>query len=108
MTALIVGADRVDTIRAEIFRMAGNLGITGEADHWTGRKTLDARREIPLDTRLVIIVCDRANHMLMRNVRTQAERRNIPVVFCRHSATELRERLFSLSPPASGKRWLAS
>ena len=98
MTALIVGADKVDTIRAEIFRIAGHLGITGDADHWAGRKVGDSRREIPRDTRLVVIVCDRASHMLMKNVRNQAERRNIPIIFCRHSATELRERLGCLGP----------
>lgn len=96
MNALIVGADKVDTIRAEITRIAPQLGLSGEADHWPGRKVGDAKRDLPRDVNLVVIVCDRTSHMLMRHVRTQADRRKIPVVFCRHSATELRERLDSL------------
>ena len=54
----------------------------------------------------MVIVCDRASHMLMKSVRDQAERRNIPIVFCRHSATELRERLCSLDPRASTGRFM--
>lgn len=97
MNALIVGADRVHTIRAEISRIAPHLGLSGTTDHWDGRKAGDAKREVPQDVSLVVIVCDRASHMLVNSVRKQADRRNIPVVFCRHSATELRERLTNLS-----------
>ena len=92
MPALIVGADRVDTIRAEILRVAGRLGIHG-VDHWPGRKAGEGRRVLPCHTRLVVFVCDRANHMLMRHVRRQAEAQGVAMVFCRHSAIELRERL---------------
>jgi len=96
MQALIVGADRVETIRAEIDRVADRLGIR-EVDHWPGRKAGDGRRQLSRRTRLVVFVCDRSNHMLMRHVRRQAEDLGVPMVFCRHSATELRERLEGLN-----------
>lgn len=96
MQVLIVGADRVETIRAEIFRVAGRLGIR-DVDHWPGRKAGEGRRVLSSRTRLVVFVCDRANHMLMRHVRRQAQEQGVPMVFCRHSATELRERLEGLS-----------
>ena len=96
MQALIVGADRIEGIRAEIYRLGAQLGIR-EVDHWTGRKVADCRRSLSRRTGLVIFMCDRANHMLMRNVRKQAEDMGIPMVFCRHSATELRERLEDLA-----------
>ena len=95
MQALIVGADRVDGIRAEIDRVAARLGIR-EVDHWPGRKVADCRRALSRRTGLVIFMCDRANHMLMHNVRRQAEGLGIPMVFCRHSAIELRARLENL------------
>ena len=101
MQALIVGADRIDTIRSEIFRVAVHFGIK-DVDHWPGRKASESRRAIPRRTGLVVFVCDRANHMLMRNVRRQAEDLGIPMVFCRHSATELRERLDDLACTACG------
>jgi hypothetical protein len=96
MQALIVGADRIEGIRAEILRVADQFGIK-DIDHWTGRKASEARRQLPSKTSLVVFMCDRANHMLVRNVRKQAEDMGIPMVFCHHSATEVRERLDDLS-----------
>ena len=96
MQALIVGADRIETIREEIYRVAERLGIDDVA-HWPGRKAGDGRRVLSRRTRLVVFVCDRANHMLMRHVRRQAEEVGASMVFCRHSATELRERLAGLN-----------
>ena len=96
MQAVIVGADRIEGIRSEILRVADQFGIKG-IDHWTGRKAAENRRQLSCRTGLVVFMCDRANHMLMRNVRKQAEEMGIPVVFARHSATEVRERLDDLS-----------
>lgn len=96
MQAVIVGADRIEGIRAEILRVADEFGIK-DIDHWTGRKASESRRQLPSRTGLVVFMCDRANHMLMKNVRKQAEGLGIPMVFCRHSATEVRERLEDLS-----------
>lgn len=95
MHALIVGADRIDTLREEIARVADHFSITG-LEHWSGRKTGDACRPLPSRTGLVIVVCNRSNHMLVKNVRSQANRRGIPLVYCRHSALEVRERLSDL------------
>ena len=96
MQAVIVGADRIEGIRSEILRVADQFGIK-QIDHWTGRKASENRRQLSRRTGLVVFMCDRANHMLMRNVRKQAEDLGIPMVFCRHSATEVRERLDDLS-----------
>lgn len=96
MQAVIVGADRIEGIRSEILRVADQFGIKA-IDHWTGRKASESRRQLSRRTGLVVFMCDRANHMLMRNVRKQAEELGIPMVFCRHSATEVRERLDDLS-----------
>lgn len=96
MQALIVGADRVEGIRAEILRHADQFGIR-DIEHWPGRKVSDTSRQLPRKTGLVVFMCDRANHMLMRNVRKQAADMGIPMVFCRHSVTDLRERLGELS-----------
>ncbi|WP_398305918.1 DUF2325 domain-containing protein [Zoogloea sp.] len=95
MQAVIVGADRIEGIRSEILRVADQFGIK-DIDHWTGRKASENRRQLSRRTGLVVFMCDRANHMLMRNVRKQAEDLGIPMVFCRHSATEVRERLDEL------------
>lgn len=92
MKALIVGADRVGPIRQELEQ--GAQFTTTE--HWTGRKVGDERRAIPSGTRLVVVICDRINHKLLRNVREQARRQDVPLLYAHHSLTEIREKLAGL------------
>lgn len=91
MRALIVGADRVRTIRAEVEQLQP-FGVT-RTDCWSGRHTGDVRRIIPADTRLVIVLCDRLNHNLLASVRRQAEERRLPLLYCRHSLIDVRDKL---------------
>jgi hypothetical protein len=103
MQALIVGADRVRGVRDEILRAAPRLGIE-QVEHWPGRKVAESRRQVSNRTALVVFMCDRANHMLMHNVRRQAEARGIPMVFCRHSGAQVRVQLEALMPVGAGDR----
>lgn len=95
MKALVVGADRIDAIRAELERTAP-FGVR-RTEHWSGRQVGDVRRAIPGDTRLVVVLCDRVNHDLLHSVRRQAGRRGLPVVYCRHSLVELRDKVARLT-----------
>lgn len=96
--ALVVGADRVDAIRAELEQSA-HLGVT-RTEHWSGRQVGDNRRAIPSDTRFVVVLCDRINHDLLYSVRRQAESRGVPVVYCRHSLVDMRDKLARFVVPA--------
>ncbi|ANQ85564.1 DUF2325 domain-containing protein [Azoarcus olearius] len=96
--ALVVGADRVDAIRAEL-EQAAHLGVT-RTEHWSGRQVGDNRRQIPGDTRLVVVLCDRINHDLLYSVRRQAASRGLPVVYCRHSLVDMRDKLARFVVPA--------
>lgn len=95
MKALIVGADHVDPIKEELVGNPYFCGVT-VTEHWTGRKVGDERRKIPLGTGLVVVICNRLNHQLLRSVREQARRRSLPMLYARHSLTEIREKLASL------------
>jgi hypothetical protein len=95
MTALIVGADHVEPIRQEIVRLAGSIGIS-RTEHWSGRKTGDVKRAVPGGTRLIVVMCDRISHPLLSSVRKQAEKLRVPVIFCRHSIIDMREKLSRL------------
>lgn len=99
MKALIVGADHVDPIKEELVSNPRLAGFTA-TEHWTGRKVGDERRRIPQETGLVVVICDRINHKLLRSVREQARRRSLPLLYARHSLPEIREKLASLSPAA--------
>ena len=92
MSLLIVGADNVRTIENEVARLAPAL-LDAPTEHWSGRKAGDSRRVIPSHTRLVVVVCARVNHELLRHVRRQAEKSDVPLIYCRHSALEMREKL---------------
>jgi hypothetical protein len=89
MKALIVGADHVEPIRQELLQP----GDITDTEHWSGRKVGDERRKIPGGTGLIVVICDRINHKLLRNVREQARRRDLPLLYARHSVTEVREKL---------------
>lgn len=91
MRALIVGADRVRGIREEV-EQSRPFGVT-RTDCWDGRHVGDVRRVIPADTRLVIVLCDRLNHNLLASVRRQAEDRSLPLVYCRHSRVDVRDKI---------------
>ncbi len=95
MTALIVGADRVEPIRQEIVRLASGIGIS-RTEHWSGRKNGDVKRCIPGGTRLVVVMCDRVSHPLLSSVRKQADKLRVPVIFCRHSIIDMRDKLSRL------------
>ncbi|WP_018607482.1 DUF2325 domain-containing protein [Uliginosibacterium gangwonense] len=95
MKALIVGADHIEPIRREL-EMSFSGGFT-RTEHWSGRKVGDERRKIPSDTSLVVVICDRVNHKLLRNVREQAQRQDVPLLYAHHSLTEIRAKLSGMS-----------
>lgn len=96
MKALIVGADHVEPIRRELEQSC--VGRFTRTEHWSGRKVGDERRKIPNDTSLIVVICDRINHKLLRNVREQAERQDVPLLYARHSLTEIRAKLGEMRP----------
>jgi len=96
MKALIVGADHVDPIKQELAHSPHLAGISS-TEHWTGRKVGDERRKIPSGTGLIVVICDRINHKLLRNVREQAKQKDVPMLYARHSLTEIREKLAGMT-----------
>ncbi len=80
MTAVIVGGDYIKPIE-KVFAGKGVKRV----EHWTGRKAGDLRKTLPLDTALVVLLCDYVNHSLAKKVRDDADRRGFPVIYCRRS-----------------------
>ena len=100
MNALIVGADRIEPIRQELERHSESLGIR-RCLHWSGRHVGDSRRQVPGDTRVIVMICDRLSHQLLNNVRKQAQKLGVPVIYARHSLVEVREKLEALRQPGA-------
>ncbi|MFT3735516.1 MAG: DUF2325 domain-containing protein [Rhodocyclaceae bacterium] len=95
MNALIVGADRIEPIRQELERQ----GIS-RCLHWSGRTVGDTRRQVPDNTRVIVVICDRLNHQLLNSVRKQAGKLGVPVIYARHSLIEVRSKLQTLAEAA--------
>jgi hypothetical protein len=90
MAALIVGGDRIERYRSYLHEKGFS-----RVRHWSGRKQSDCRREIPGDTRLIVMMVDQINHGFASRIRKTADARNLPVVFCRRSIEQLRTGLES-------------
>lgn len=88
MAALIVGGDYIKPIE----KIITERGL-GKIQHWTGRKKGDLKRTVPVDTRLVVLLCDYLCHSLAKKVRSDAERLGLPVIYCRRSVGEFCEKL---------------
>ena len=107
MTTLVIGGDRIETLRREL----ASHGLS-DVEHWGGRKPADARRPIPARVGLVVVVTDQLNHSMLYNVTLRATRLDLPIVYTRRSGHELRARLGELfgnpdaAPPAAGRDWL--
>jgi hypothetical protein len=88
MTTLVIGGDRIDTIRRE-------LGVHGlnDVEHWVGRKPADARKTIPDRVKLVVVVTDQLSHSMLYSATVGATRNGLPIIYTRRSAYELREQL---------------
>lgn len=96
MTALIVGGDYIEPLRREV--VAHGME---HVEHWDGRKPGCLTRTLPAGTRVVIVLCDYIGHQLQVGLKKQAGRAGVPVLFCRRSVHDLRDKLdrFAASRP---------
>lgn len=83
MTVLLVGADRLGNIPKELEQYGCKKII-----HWDGRKSQN--KAIPSKVDMVLVFHDFINHRLMDEVKLQAKKRCLPIVFSRRGVTDLR------------------
>ena len=86
----------METLKREILAY-GHADI----EHWSGRKVGFARRLLPENARLIVLLCDYVNHNLAITLNRRARRSGAALLFCRHSANELRQKLGAM---AAGER----
>ena len=91
MTTLVIGGDRIDSIRREL----AEHGLE-DIEHWGGRKPADTRRPIPARVRLVVMVTDQLSHNMLYSATIRATRLDLPIIYSRRSAIELRDKLAQL------------
>lgn len=88
MQALIVGGDRIESIKRQVIAQGYN-----HIEHWSGRKKGFLNRSLSSRTRLIVLICDYINHSLALKLKNKAQRQGIPVVYSRHCVHELRDKL---------------
>ncbi len=90
MQALIVGGDQIESIKRQILAQGYD-----HIEHWSGRKKGFLNRSLSSRTRLIVMIYDYVNHSLAITLKNKAQRQGIPIVYCRHSAHELKDKLSS-------------
>lgn len=80
MSALIIGGDKIDSIRDALIAQ----GIT-RISHWVGRKPGDMQNIIPKHTQRIIVLTDYVNHGLVGKVKKDAKRLAIPIEYTKNS-----------------------
>ncbi len=85
MSVLIIGGDKINTIKA-ILAQFGDFSIT----HWDTRKKSSAcRKDIPQNTDYVLMLTDFINHNAMYKYRKEAKKKNIPLICTKRSASSI-------------------
>lgn len=87
MCALIIGGDKVNTLTKTL----KDLGVT-KTKHWDARnKSGTCKKVIPKETECVIMLTAFLNHNVMKHFKSEAKKRNLPVICSKHSASCLYE-----------------
>lgn len=85
MSILIIGGDKIDTIKG-ILAQFGDFSIT----HWDTRKKSSAcRKDIPQNTDYILMLTDFINHNAMYKYRKEAKKKNIPLICTKRSASSV-------------------
>lgn len=91
MAVLIVGADRLGNIDEKL-RQDGVQKII----HWTGRCKSCTKKCIPVDVDQIIVFCDFINHPLMGNIKKQAKKYGVPIIYSKR-AISFKEDIFRMN-----------
>jgi len=75
MSIMIIGGDDIGMIKSVLL----DLGAA-KVNHIAGRKNSDSFRELPCDTRCVIMLTNFINHNAMKAFKKQAKSRDIPLI----------------------------
>ena len=87
MCALIIGGDKVTTLS----NVLKELGVT-KINHWDARnKSSACKKTIPQDTGCVVMLTSYLNHNAMKHFKSEAKKRDLPVICSKQSASCLYE-----------------
>ncbi|HEC1797262.1 TPA: DUF2325 domain-containing protein [Campylobacter lari] len=83
MSVLVIGADEIAPIKAVLT----NLGAKS-IEHWDARNENRVNRKpIPQNTECIVMLTSFLNHNTMKKIKTEAKKRNIPLVCAKRSVS---------------------
>lgn len=83
MSVLVIGADEITPIKAVL----KNLGAK-EIEHWDARNENRVNKKpIPQNTECIVMLTSFLNHNTMKKIKTEAKKRNIPLVCAKRSVS---------------------
>ena len=83
MSVLVIGADEITPIKAVLH----DLGAT-KIEHWDAlNENRVTRKPLPQDAECVVMLTSILNHNTMKKIKTEAKKRNIPLVCAKRSVS---------------------
>lgn len=83
MSVLVIGGDKINPIK----NILTELGAT-KIHHWDARKKASAcKKIIPHDTKCVVMLTSYLNHNAMKHFKSEAKKRELPLVCSKSSAS---------------------
>ena len=97
MSVLVIGGDEITPIKA-VLKNLGCESIT----HWDGRRESINHKDLPQNIGCLVMLTNFLNHNTMRKFRTEAKKKDIPVICAKRSVSRSEERRVG---EECGSRW---
>lgn len=82
MSVLVIGGDEITPIKA-VLKNLGCESIT----HWDGRRESINHKDLPQNIGCLVMLTNFLNHNTMRKFRTEAKKKDIPVICAKRSVS---------------------
>lgn len=82
MSILVIGGDEITPIKAVLQNFGAN-----KITHWDARAQSINHKEIPQDISHLVMLTNFLNHNTMKKFRTQAKKRELPVICAKRSVS---------------------
>ena len=84
MSVLVIGGDKIDSIASVLQSFAFEKIV-----HWDARNPSVVRKEIPSDTKLIIMLTNFLNHNAMNKFKNEAKRKAIQFICAKRSESSV-------------------
>ncbi|MDR3347416.1 MAG: DUF2325 domain-containing protein [Helicobacteraceae bacterium] len=84
MSVLVIGGDRVDSIKEVLYSRGAD-----EVTHWDMRKARDCDRKLPECADCVVMMIDYLSHNAMSHFKKEAKKNGVPVICAKRGSASI-------------------